>query len=317
MSSSGAPLEHVGVSYSEPESLVASVGPRVAEAIAEGDDVYLCVDRRTVRGFREWLGSAVERVEFPSPAEWSRDVVRDLRSIVRTDRRALVLGQYSAARILGEDQLHREAGINLVLADLPLTLLCSCDRSADPSLRASLHMAHPDLLVDGATVPNPDYRAPVPARPVTATVWGPPTLRLDFQAPVDLHCLREHVTRAAEGVGLRGETVREAVQAAHEAAMLAAGGHDPAALAHAGIDLAAAGDPERTVPCVLEVRADAGALHCEILGPRPEVVTRGDPDDDPLHIVRLFCDRALLYDEADTRSVRVLRAPDPSPIPTG
>jgi hypothetical protein len=300
-------LEHVGVPYDDPESLVESIGPRVADALADGDDVYLSVDRRTARGFREWLGSAGDAVAFPSPSVWPQDIVRDLRSVMRPERRTLVLGQYTAAGIDGREMAQVEDGVNLVMSDVPLTLLCTCASQASPSLGSSLRFGHPLLWVDGVAVPNPDYRVPPAWRPVTGALWGPPTLRLDFRTPVDLHRLREHVSRAAREVGLSTEVVREAVLATHEAALLAAGGVPPTGWDPAGAGRVGEpdGDAAATVPCVLEVRAAAGALHCEILGPRPDPATGGG--DDPLHIVRMFCDSALLHDEADVRAVRVLR----------
>lgn len=309
-------LEHVGVAYDDPESLVASIGPRVSDAIAAGDAVYLSVDRRTARGFRDWLGPAGVDVAYPSPTAWPQDVVRDLRSVVRPDRRTLVLGQYTSSGIEGSAMSQIEEGVNLVLGDLPLTLLCTCASGAASALSSSLRFGHPALWLDGQAVPNPDFREPAAWRPVGGALWGPPTLRLDFRAPMDLHRLREHVARAAESAGLRGEILREAVLATHEAAVLASGGIDTTAL-----DLRSGGglsggapaeavpaDGERTVPCVLEVRAGSGYLHCEILGPRPDSVAPDAVAADPLHIVRMFCDRALLHDEADLRTVRVLRA---------
>lgn len=300
-------LEHVGVPYDDAESLVESVGPRVADALADGEDVYLSVDRRTARGFREWLGPAGDAVAFPSPSVWPQDIVRDLRSVMRPDRRALVLGQYTASGVDGRAMAQIEDGVNLVMADVPMTLLCTCANGAGSSLRSSLRFGHPLLWVDGAPVPNPDYREPVAWRPVSGALWGPPTLRLDFRTPVDLHRLREHVSRAGREVGLSTEMVREAVLATHEAALLASGGVPPAGWDPVTDDVpgAAGGDAAATVPCVLEVRAATGSLHCEILGPRPD--TAAGAGDDPLHIVRMFCDSALLHDEADVRAVRVLR----------
>lgn len=311
MSAAPSLLEHVGVPYADSESLVESIGPRVAGALADGDDVYLSVDRRTARGFRDWLGPAGEAVTYPSPRLWPQDVVRDLRGVMRPDRRTLVLGQYTASGIDGREMTQVEEGVNLVMGDLPLTLLCTCAETASPAFGSSLRFGHPALWRDGTVVPNPEYREPVAVRPVAGGLWGPATLRLDFRAPAELHRLREHVTRAAESVGLRGEPLREAVLATHEAAVLAAGGVGVAVdpWAASALELGPGGDAvDRTVPCVLEVRVDTGVLYCEILGPRPEVGPTANGD--PLRVVRMFCDRAVLHDEADVRTVRVLRAPD-------
>jgi hypothetical protein len=307
MSAPAVSLEHLGVLYDDLESLVACTGPRVADAVDQGDDVYLAVDRRTARGFRDWLGPASERVEFPSPREWPRDLVRDLRSITRPGRRTLVLGQYTATGGVGEEHVHAEAGINLVLGDLPMTLLCTCAHDADPALVRALHAGHPALLVDGVPMPNPEFRQPASETLVPAALWGPTTLRLDFCAPVGLRRLREQVARAAAAAGLCEERVRDAVQATHEAAVVAAGGPEPTVLGGAGS--ADDGHDERAVPCVLEVRADVGAVYCEIVGPAADAVA--DADADALRIVRMFCDQALVHDDTDGRRVRVLRVPDP------
>lgn len=306
-------LEHLGVLYEDRDTLVASTGPRVAAALADGDDVFLAVDRRTARGFREWLGPAGDRVEYPSPADWPRDPVRDLRSIARSDRRTLVLGQYTASGNVGDEHARFETGINLVLGDLPMTLLCTCAHDAGPVLLDALHTCHPGLLVDGEAVTNSAFRAPAPDSPVPATIWGPPTLRLDFSAPVDLRRVRERVVRVAEAAGMRGDTVDDAVQAVHEAAVIAAGGPDAAALDHAGSADEVPRD-ERAVPCVLEVRADAGVLYCEVRGAHRAANGNGNghhgyDEHEALRIVRLFCDRAVMREEPEARSVRLLRAP--------
>jgi hypothetical protein len=285
-------LVHLGLLYDGPDDLVASALPYVRRAIADGDAVHLVVDRRTARTFREALDAEADRVVFPSPATGippsAPEFLAVVRGWARSDRRTTVLGQYPAAMsapacCFGEDAL------NLVLRDLPLTLICTCHRDLEPDLLAVARRTHPYLATSDGRVDNPDFRTPPTADPVPADLWGAVAARLGVGGTGGLAEVRRCVADVAARTGLQGDAVRAAVLAVHEAAVLAC----------------RSGDPERA-ELVVEVRARPGhTLFSEVVGPPAPEEPPGDGDD-PLAHLRPFCTGALLHDGPDGRAVRVL-----------
>lgn len=285
-------LVHLGLLYDDADDLVASAVPYVRRAIAGGDEVHLVVDRRTARTFREALGDDAERVVFPPPTSSlppsAPGFLATVQSWARPDRRTTVLGQYPAW-MPAPDCGFGEDALNLVLRDLPLTLICTCHRDLDPDLLAVARRTHPHLATAAGRVDNPDFRTPPTVDPVPADLWGAVAVRLGVDGTAGLAEVRQCVADVAERAGLTGDAVRAAVLAVHEAAVLAC----------------RSGDPERA-PLVVEVRARPGhSLFSEIVGPPAH---DGPPDDgaDPLAHLRPFCAGAHLHDGPDGRAVRVL-----------
>lgn len=285
----GPGLVHLGLLYDGPEDLVDSAVAEVRRALEAGDDVYLTVDRRTVRAFREALGDDAEGVTFPPPSSMlppsAPGFLATVQRWARPDRRTTVLGQYPST-MSAPDCGFGEDALNLVLGDLPLTLICCCRRDLDPDLLAVARRTHPLLATTAGPADNADYRTPAPSSPTPAALWGTVAARLEVDGTEDLAEVRRRVADVAGRAGLEGDAVRAAVLAVHEAAVLACRGSDPEP---AGL--------------TLEIRARPGStLFSEVVGPRRAPV----PDGDPLSHVRPFCSCAALHDDAGRRAVRVL-----------
>jgi len=289
VSAGHAGLVHLGLLHDGPDDLVDSAIGEVRRALEAGDDVYLAVDRRTVRAFREALGADAENVTFPPPSSMlppsAPGYLATVRGWARRDRRTTVLGQYPAA-MSAPDCGFGEDALNVVLGDLPLTLICCCRRDLDPDLLSVARRTHPHMATTAGHADNPDYRAPATASPTPAGLWGTVAARLDVDGTGDLAEVRRRVADVAGRAGLEGDAVRAAVLAVHEAAVLACRSSDPD---RAGL--------------TLEVRARPGStLFSEVVGPR----TAAESVADPLSHVRPFCARAALHDESGRRAVRVL-----------
>jgi hypothetical protein len=285
-------LVHLGLLHDDPDDLVASAVPYVRQALADGDEVHLIVDRRTARTFREALGDDADRVAFPPPSSMlppsAPGFLAAVRGWARPDRRTTVLGQYGAT-MPAPDCGFGEDALNLVLRDLPLTLICTCRRDLDPDLLAVARRTHPHLATPDGRVDNPEFRTPPAADPVPAELWGAVAARLGVGGTGGLAEVRQCVADVAERAGLEGDAVRAAVLAVHEAAVLAC----------------RTGDPEHA-ELVVEVRARPGeTLFSEVVGPPPSAEP-GAADDDPLARLRPFCTGADLHDGPDRRAVRVL-----------
>lgn len=285
-------LVHIGLLYDGPDDLVDQAVPDVRHALERGDDVLLTVDRGTARRFREALGDDAGRVGFPPPTSAlppsAPRFLQAARGWVRPGRRMTVLGQYPAV-MSAPDCGFGEDALNVVLGDVPLTLICCARRDLDPELLAVALRTHPHLATPAGHADNPEFRAPVTASPTPATLWGTVADRVGVDGTAGLAELRRCVAEAAGRAGLEGDAVRAAVLAVHEAAVLVIRG----------------GDDERAALTV-EVRARPGrTLFSEVTGPAAGAVA-GEPVDDPLAHLRPFCACALLHDDRDRRAVRVL-----------
>jgi hypothetical protein len=244
-----------------------------------------------VRRIREALGAEAEQIAFPPPSSVIRpsapDFVQSVRGWVRPGRRTTVLGQYPAT-MSAPDCGFGEDALNAVFADLPLTLICCAHRDLDQELLGVLSRAHPRLATPIGDTDNPDYRAPTPASPTPAALWGEVAERVGVDGTADLAELRRCVADVAARAGLEGDAVRAAVLAVHEAAMLAVRRGDPA---HADL--------------TVEVRARPGhTIFCEVAGPRGVPAPERLGGADTLAHVRPFC--AGAHDDPARPAVRVL-----------
>ncbi len=281
-------LEHRGLLH-DADDLAAAVVPTVRAALDAGDAVTLIVDRRTAREVRAALGPRADAVTFAPPTEVSRpgpeDVLRRLRSWASPARRTLVVGQYPGLDTAdaGADRAVVEDGVDLVLADLPLTVLCACSRDAAPA-SVELLRRHHRHLDDGGDAVSPTHRVAADRSPVPAALWGPPLLRADFRELSDLRELRGRVAGAAAEAGLAGDPADAALLAVHEAAVLAC-------------RLRREDAPD----CTVEIRAGAGAMLTDVVA-----AGSGPVDTGPLAVVRLFSRESSIDAVGPDHRIRVL-----------
>lgn len=306
-------LVHLGLIYDSSDDLVTSVVPHLRDAVQRDHAVFMIVDRGVAHGVRDALGDIADRITAPPPGTVfqpdAQSYVGRLHAWADPDHRTLVLGQYSAFGVGDCAWALAEDGVNLVLSDRALTMLCACSRSARAGLLATCRHSHPTLLTSGIQNVNPDFAPPADHCRVPDRMWGPCVLRTTFHDPGDLKRIRDQVAQVAQEAGLRGDAAKTAVLAVHEAALLASRpnrhrdtpAHPDDAHHHQT-------DPD----CVLEVRVSARSMFSEVRAPRraPEVGGPGTVHArsaaDPLRHVRWFCHDAARYDEADTRTIRVL-----------
>lgn len=295
----GDGLVHLGVVYDDVDDLVARCLPEIRTVLDAGGDVHVTVDRRGVRRFRDALGADADRIAFPAPRDAfgvsTPELLRTIRGWTRPGRRTLVLGQYSRDNPPGWDCAFAEDAVNLVLADLPLTVLCACETSGSADHRELVSRAHTQLVGGVGRVPNPHFRPPAASCPAPLAPWGDPQLAMTVHGGEDLAEVRHRVTAVAERAGLSGPSLGTAVLAVHEAVLLAG---------RAG--LGEVPDPPMGAQ-ELRVRTAAGAIVTEVLAPDATEPEDGPPDGDLRQTcLPSFCDHLSVHDGPHGRLVRVL-----------
>lgn len=291
-----SPFVHLGALYSDPEELVATALPLVRRSLDNGDAITSILADHHAELLREAVGDDAARISFRAPSTIlgpePGDLLTELRSLARRNRprRTLVLGEYhpSTPTDLAE---FWESACSLVLADLPMTLLCNCPRDGDTRSVDTLLTSHPLLLAGGRRSQNPSFRVPADRCPSPASLWGMRSLRVAFRGVADLVRVRARVARVARDLGMDDDNVAEVVLAVHQAALLAGGDGD-----------LQRGDTDGR-DCVLEIRTLGEAMLAEVFGPSNH---GAEPGERGMHYVRLFCDAATLREDDGTRAVRVL-----------
>lgn len=291
-----SPFVHVGAFHSDPEELVATALPLVRRSLYAGDAVTTVLGPRSAHLLREAVGDDAAMISFRAPSEIlgpdPGDLLAKLRSLARTNhpRRTLVLGEYQPFTPAWVSEFW-ESACSLVLADLPMTLLCTCARDGDARSVDAVLTGHPRLLTGGRRARNPRYRVPPDRCPSPASLWGPRWLRVSFHGLADLVRVRERVARVAKDLGMDDDTVAEVVLAVHEAALLACGSGDLEQRDTGGRG------------CFLEIRTRGPAMLAEVFGPSNRVTESGERE---LHYIRSFCGAATLREDEGTRTVRVV-----------
>lgn len=304
-------LVHRGLLYDSPPDLADAVGPAVRDALDDGQVVFAMVDDAVASALRAGLGPRADRIRFQArtsaPSGRTPAVFLGmLRAWSGSDRRTLVVGHYSAITDDPGACAEMEDGINLLLRDRPVTVLCACSRAEDPARRETVRRSHPAWVSGRAEHPNTGFRAPEDRSPATPEVWGRLVLRTSFRGLADLARIRHQVIEVVSEMGIRGTDADAAVLAVHEAAALTCrAGHDTGAPVEPD-------DEERTV----EVRATGTSLFSEVRAPGPPGAGRSAEahsllgqvvcDADELRHLTWFCRRAAVHDRGGAHTVRVL-----------
>lgn len=308
MSANG--LVHRGLLYDTPQEFAAAVAPVVGDALGDGQVVFATVDDEAAAALRAAVGPGAERIRFqptspptrPTPAAF----LGRLRAWSGSDRRTLVVGHYSAITDDPGDCAEIENGINLLLQDRPLTVLCACSRSRDAAHLHTARRSHPAWIDREAEDPNADFVAAGDRSPADPDLWGRPVLRTTFRGLADLGRVRRQVIEVVAESGMGGARADAAVLAVHEAAALTCrAGHDSGAPVEPD-------ERERT----LEIRLSDTSLFSEVHAPGPAAAGRSAEahslfgrtvcDGDELRHLTWFCRRAAVLDHGDAHTVRVL-----------
>ncbi len=256
-------LRHQGVLYADTADLVARTAEALERDVRRGNAVTVIVDEPTRTRFHRALGAEVAAgLDFVDPAVAFADPAQTM-----VDRRRVAAVQQCAAgpiTVLGQfqpwmqarDVAFWEAMFNVVLADLPVHLMCACPADV-PAVAGVMRETHPELRTPSGVCANADYRGPehvlaehppvAPPQPVDA-----PAARLTFTSLGDLPALRAAVTDHAALAGLTTDQVYAAAVAVSELAANSVehgGGHGRVTLWVSGPGLVArvedAGTPER------------------------------------------------------------------------
>jgi hypothetical protein len=221
-----ATLDHLGIPGDDPGGLVAAVAPVLRAAHSAGHPITAVAARRTVGLVREALGDDLvslspAEVLRPGPARLIRVLRAEARAAQGSSRRAVVLVEYPAAADPA-DVAEWEAACSLVLADLPLTLLCATARGVHADVADGVVTRHRSLLTPTGRQHNPDHRPPTDRSPSPSSLWGRRILRFTVTTADGLDRLRVRVARTAEGAGFDDDAAIAAVRAAEDAAAVAA-----------------------------------------------------------------------------------------------
>lgn len=304
-------LRHAAAFHSGPADLVAGLAPLVDDARSRGEPVALAVAPQTERALREVLGSIAGVVTLGRPA--GPDAIsgqtlaarraRELRELVGEGIPATVLVEHDAELdgVDGRFWTELDAAVNIALADLPVTMVCSF-----PELPLHLEIGdgardnHGLLLVDGCFCPNPGHRPPrevLADRPISAPLLlGPPDLELTFRA-WQLHEVRTVVERALLAAGYGTDRAEDVVLAVNEIATNAV----EHGAAEARIFLWTTADG---LACEIH---DTGRLHDPLPGlraPHP-----AEPRGRGVWIARQLCDVLHLWSDRDGTHVRLRALP--------
>jgi anti-sigma regulatory factor (Ser/Thr protein kinase) len=223
------PLAHQAIIYRTVGELIGAAAPVLHAGVRAGERVVAIVDTSVADGLRDWLGPAAAAVEFTSPDEAMSLPAQNMVAATRRQVQALIGAGASAVTMVGQHQPWMpnsdlawwDAAFNVVLAELPVTLVCACPAAAQQASRV-IRQTHPWVRTDRGVAPNPAYRdaASVLADhpPGAPPALGPCNVSLSFSSNEDLVELREHTSRHGRATGLPAGRVGDLVLAVTELA---------------------------------------------------------------------------------------------------
>lgn len=160
------PAAHIALFYSAMTEYADAVGGFIQDGLAAGDSIMVAVPGPKATVLRDRLGANAARVAFAEMTTLGRNPARIIPAIYAfTDSRP---GQF--VRYVGEpvwpsrtgaeraEAIWHEALLNVAFAGLPLAILCPYDVvGLDSGLLAAAEQAHPALMRNDRTQPNPTY----------------------------------------------------------------------------------------------------------------------------------------------------------------
>lgn len=223
--SSASALDHQGVLYDDPSGLVDAITPQVLSALADRHTVAAIVDDETAERLRNRIGPEADGIVFTHPAQAFADPAQTM--VARRRREAAASCEQGPMTVIGQFQPWMEAHdvafwesmFNLVLAELPVTLLCACPVDAG-DVADVIAATHPRLCTSAGAARNAAFRDPLTVLserpPLAPPPLGVPTGEKDFASARDLAVLRKAVAAHAQVVGLPPDRVDDTVYAVSE-----------------------------------------------------------------------------------------------------
>jgi anti-sigma regulatory factor (Ser/Thr protein kinase) len=223
------PLAHQAIIYRTVGELICAAGPVLRAGVRAGERVVAIVETSVADGLRDWLGPGAGAVEFTSPDEAFSLPAQSMVAATRRQVEQLIGSGASAVTMLGQHQPWMpssdlawwDAAFNVVLAELPVTLVCACPAAAPQASRV-IRQTHPWVRTDSGVTPNPRYRDPASVLadhpPGAPPALGACTVSLSFSSNEDLAELRERTSRHGRATGLPEGRVGDLVVAVTELA---------------------------------------------------------------------------------------------------
>jgi hypothetical protein len=284
---------HQACRYGSDEEFVSVAVPFIRDGLAAGEAVLATTSAANLDLLDQSLGDDARHVDVAESAYFGRRPPQRVAAFHRYWRENASRGR---VRILAEPMwlgwapleinawVRMEAGLNVVLAGAPVSMICPYDtRVLRPDIAASALNTHPLLAEPGGTRPSPEYTDPegfAAACEAAAAPAPPPDDAAVFEHDTrQPRALREFAAEQARRHDLDGERAELFVFAVHELAAYLS-------QESAGRAVIRIWPGMGTLDCELEV--PGGRLPDPFAGYRP-------PDDDArpddrLWIARQLCD---------------------------
>lgn len=300
---------HQACQYGSDDEFVSVAVPFIRDGLAAGEPVLATTTAANLELLDRSLGGDARQVDIAESAYFGRRPPQRVAAFHRYWRENS--GMAGRVRILAEPTwlgwaereinswIRMESGLNVVLADATVSMICPYDtRVLSPKVAASAPQTHPLMTGPIGTRPSPEYTDPVEfadgcdaAIPLEPPPADAAALDHDTSRP---RVLREFAAAQARGNGLAGDRAELFVFAVHE--------------------LATYMSQEAAAQAVVRIWPAMGSIDCDL-----EVVGRPVPDpfagfrppddlgrpEDRLWVVRQLCDSVEFRPTSAGISVRL------------
>jgi anti-sigma regulatory factor (Ser/Thr protein kinase) len=219
-------IHHDLLIYDSDEQYVEQVVPFFEAGLDEGDALIAVPARARDRLLRDALGPAAEHVTFHICEDWytrPESVVAEYDAAVRFFLREGRPGVRLVAELPvcssaaeWDEWVRYEAVINMVFADRPVSIICTCDTRALPGyVIDAMRRTHPHVVADGRHE-NPHFHHPAEVlRTHTLAPEPLPDLH-DVPFDGDAQSFRDALARELDAAGVPSEDAQAMILAAGE-----------------------------------------------------------------------------------------------------
>lgn len=309
-------LVHQTLFFESVEQQADAFTPLLTAALRDGQAVTAVLDAPVVEALGQRMGDDLDQVSVRSPTEcfhYPGQAMRDVEQLARESTargsRGLIVGEPRFEHDgMDEDLwLQVEAAYTAVLADAPITMICSYNtQERSDALLAGARCTH-DQIREGGRLHRstdyldlPDYLA---AHPVAAPSAPAPEQTWSVRSPLDAANMRRQVHGWATAGGLRTERAVDLTVAVNELVTNA--------IVH-GSDVGSVSWWRGPQELVVEV-TNPGEPEDDYLGLAPP--SRLSPDGRGLWMTRRLCDSVYVWPQDGGTHVRVEMALDTSGTP--
>ncbi|MGW1074633.1 anti-sigma factor RsbA family regulatory protein [Streptomyces sp. NPDC002537] len=234
----GRGFVHHACLYGSDDEFLAMAVPFARAGLAAGEPVLAVTTPANIELLRTALGDHAHALDTAESAHFGRRPVERIAAFLRYQERRSRPGRRT--RMIAEPvrcggSAHRtaewqrlESGLNLLLAALPVWMVCPYDtRTVPPAVAEAARATHPALLDGERVTPCAAYRDPADYAASMLLPGPPPPLSAVTAGPTaELPAVRRFARERAAAAGLTGGRLALAELAVHEAAgrLLAADG---------------------------------------------------------------------------------------------